>query len=179
VHRARPTRTRLAALPLAALLATGLLAGCGSDDDDAPDAQATTSAAASVPAASDTPPTPAGDGTVLAEPTEAATPSTAATPTAETPTAEAPAEDVEAIEVSVVDGKVQPAFRRVEVERGTTVELTVTSDVADELHIHGYDEEAELAPGAPATVTFVADEDGVFEVETHETGLQLLALVVR
>ena len=50
--------------------------------------------------------------------------------------------------------------------------------MADEAHVHGYDREAELAPGTPATVRFAADIPGVFEVELHETGTVLLSLQV-
>ena len=68
---------------------------------------------------------------------------------------------------------------RIEVDRGTTVTIEVTADRDDELHVHGYDEEVELSPGAAGRVTFVADEQGRFEVETHESGLTLATLVVR
>jgi hypothetical protein len=55
----------------------------------------------------------------------------------------------------------------------------VTSDRSDELHVHGYDKTVPLAPGSPAVVQFVADLPGVFEVETHDSGLLLFQLVVR
>jgi len=59
------------------------------------------------------------------------------------------------------------------------VALTVTSDVADAVHVHGYDLQAALPAGKPAHLEFTADQVGLFEVETHETGLQLVQLVVR
>ena len=40
----------------------------------------------------------------------------------------------------------------------------------DELHVHGYDIEEELPAGKQATIDFTADQTGVFEVETHESG---------
>ena len=38
---------------------------------------------------------------------------------------------------------------RIDVPVGNTVRITVTSDEHDELHVHGYDLEAELTPGEP------------------------------
>ena len=44
--------------------------------------------------------------------------------------------------------------------------------------MHGYDLEAELAPGQPAEIAFDATIPGVFEVELHEAGTLLLSLQV-
>nr|WP_093608842.1 hypothetical protein [Streptomyces indicus] len=79
-----------------------------------------------------------------------------------------------------IDGKqVDPAPGRIEVKKGDRIRLTVTSDRADTLHVHGYDKEADLAAGRPASLTFTADRTGLFEVETHGSGLLLTQLVVR
>ena len=67
---------------------------------------------------------------------------------------------------------------RVPVDAGTAVTLVVTSDVADEVHVHGYDVEAELTPDSPAELAFDATVPGVFEVELHEAGTVLLTLQV-
>jgi cupredoxin-like protein len=83
------------------------------------------------------------------------------------------------IVVSVVKGKVQPPTHRVKVSKDTHIRLLVTSDEADEVHVHGYDVEKELPANTQATIEFVADQVGLFEVETHESGLQLLQLEVR
>jgi hypothetical protein len=80
--------------------------------------------------------------------------------------------------VRISGGQVTGDTGRVPVALGEQVTLTVTSDAADELHVHGYDRAAELAPGTPATVRFPADVPGVFEVELHETGTVLLSLQV-
>jgi hypothetical protein len=56
--------------------------------------------------------------------------------------------------------------------------MVVTSDVADEVHLHGYDIEKELSPGTPVTLQFDATIAGVFEVELHEAGTVLLRLQV-
>jgi hypothetical protein len=90
--------------------------------------------------------------------------------------------DVKVITLTISDGKVDPDLGDVEVEPGQKVELTVTSDVADEIHAHTSDEgvEAELEPGKPTTMDITAPTvPGVYEIETHETGLKLFELVVR
>jgi hypothetical protein len=86
---------------------------------------------------------------------------------------------VREVTVSIVDGSVSPAPTRIEVARGQTVRVTVTSDVTDMVHVHGYDRSVALQPGVAGTVEFVADLDGLYDVETHEQDLQLFQLVVR
>ncbi|MEO3764484.1 hypothetical protein [Streptomyces sp. B8F3] len=83
------------------------------------------------------------------------------------------------VEIAVRGGEVTPAPGRVEVGRGERVTLLVTGDTDDELHVHGYDKTAELRAGAPAELTFTADRAGVFDVETHGSGLVLTQLMVR
>lgn len=83
------------------------------------------------------------------------------------------------IVVAVKGGKVEPSTHRVKVAKGTQVRLLITSDTADEVHVHGYEIEKELPAGQQATVDFTADQTGLFEVETHESGLQLVQLEVR
>ena len=90
-----------------------------------------------------------------------------------------PAKEPVTVAVSVTDGKVTPKPHRVEVPLGSTVELQVTSDVDDEVHVHGFDVEQPLEAGRTTTVELLADEAGLYEVETHETELELLQLEVR
>ena len=82
------------------------------------------------------------------------------------------------IEVRISGGQVSGDTGRVPVAAGAEVTLSVTSDVADELHVHGYDLAAKLVPGTPAELTFAATLTGVFEVELHEAGTVLLTLQV-
>ncbi|TFV65494.1 hypothetical protein E4P40_26365 [Blastococcus sp. CT_GayMR20] len=83
------------------------------------------------------------------------------------------------IEVTVAGGAVTGDTGRVPVAAGTPVTLAITSDVADEVHVHGYELTADLAPGQPASITFEATIPGVFEVELHEAGTVLLSLQVQ
>jgi hypothetical protein len=83
------------------------------------------------------------------------------------------------ISARISDGKVDGVPARVEANRGTRIRIEVTNDRSDELHVHGYDKTVPLTAGSPAAVAFVADLPGVFEVETHDSGLLLFQLVVR
>jgi heme/copper-type cytochrome/quinol oxidase subunit 2 len=74
---------------------------------------------------------------------------------------------------------VTPAPTAVQAKKGDHVEITVTSDRADEVHVHGYDIEREVSAGQSTTIEFTANQTGVFEVETHESNLLLLQLEVR
>ena len=84
-----------------------------------------------------------------------------------------------AIEVRVAGGKVQGGVRRERVRRGDAVVLRVVADVADEVHLHGYDRSADVGPGKPAQISFTADIPGVFEVELEQRKQKLLELEVR
>ena len=144
---------------VAALAALVVLAGCAGSTPTASPAAA--SAASPVPAG-----TSARSGT-------SGTSGTPASPAVTNSSA------VTEVRVAVQKGRVQPPPGRVPVERGTRVRISVTSDVADHVHVHGYDQAAALPPGEAAVLEFVADTPGLFEVETHESHLQLLSLLVR
>ena len=82
------------------------------------------------------------------------------------------------VEVTVSGGQVSGGVEHAEVEVGEAVTIRVTSDVADEVHVHGYDLFADVSPGTPAEITFTADIPGVFEVELEGIGLELVELQV-
>lgn len=88
-------------------------------------------------------------------------------------------DEVELFEFEITDGEVSPSLARAEVAQDATVRIVVTSDQADELHLHGYDLTAEVGPGQEGVLEFVADQAGLFELETHDTHLVLLQLQVR
>lgn len=92
-----------------------------------------------------------------------------------TTTTTASVSDASRIEIS--EGRVEgPDVVRVEL--GETVEVVVSSDVDDEIHVHGYDLFFELRAGVPNQLTFTADVSGIFEVETHDTHVHLFDLEV-
>ena len=107
--------------------------------------------------------------------TEAPPATTEAPPATTTEAATAPVQ----VDVVVVGGEPQGGIVRESVDLDSAVVLTVTSDVADEVHVHGYDLMADVAPGAPATIRFTADAPGRFEIELEDTGVQIAELEVR
>jgi ABC-type glycerol-3-phosphate transport system substrate-binding protein len=142
--------------PLAALAAVAVLAlaACGSDQDPtiggSPAATTTTAAA--------------GTG-------QPAT-STTAAPATTTTTAG------RVITVTVQGGSVTAGGGRERVRLNEAVVLRVTSDAADEVHVHTYDLFAPVGPGQPAEISFVASIPGVHEVELERTHRRLLTLEV-
>ncbi|MCS7008044.1 MAG: hypothetical protein RMM28_11590 [Thermoleophilia bacterium] len=130
----------------AAALAVAL-SGCGSGEEAAP---ATTG---------EPPPT-----------TQTPETDTDATETAETrPETEAPPEttSVTTVRIVVRDGRPVGGIVRPKVRRGDQVVLVVTSDLAGDVHLHGYDLERPVAPGRPARLRFRATIPGRFEIELH------------
>lgn len=120
-----------------------------------------------------------GEGDPAAGPTAGASPTATSTAPQETPSPTPTGPEVELFEFTITGGMADPPLERVTVPRGATVRIVVTSDEADSLHLHGYDETADLEPGQEAVLEFVADQTGLFELETHHSQLQLLQLVVR
>ncbi len=72
----------------------------------------------------------------------------------------------------------QASPQRVDVTKGQSVELTVTSSKPVDVHVHGFDKLAKAEDGKPAVLKFVADQTGTFDVEAHPDKL-LVQLVVR
>ncbi len=107
----------------------------------------------------------------------AGTTSTAPDTTAPSSPNDSAAEDALVVEVTFANGAVE-GDRQAQVPVGEEVTVRVSSDVADEVHVHGYDRFADVAPGEVAELRFVADLAGVWEVELEEAGVQLLQLEV-
>lgn len=91
----------------------------------------------------------------------------------------APAGPPQRIELVYAGGSVQGGVSRVSVGLGRPVNLVVRSDVADQIHVHGYDLKSDVPAGGVGTVDFTADRSGVFEVELESRGTQLAQLEVR
>ena len=81
------------------------------------------------------------------------------------------------IDVSVAGGAVEGP-ESIAVALGDTIVIRVSSDVADEVHVHGYDLTADVEAGGSAAIQFDATVPGVFEVELESAGLPLLSLEV-
>jgi hypothetical protein len=80
--------------------------------------------------------------------------------------------------VRVKNGKPVGGIQDLEFAKGDTVQFAVTSDVADEVHVHGYDLMKDVKPGHPVTFKFPGKIDGEFEVELEGRGEQIASLKV-
>src|SRR3954452_12270326 len=78
--------------------------------------------------------------------------------------------------VVVKNGKPVGGSRDLEFDKGDTVQSKVTSDVSDEVHLHGYDIGKDVSPGHPVKFKFKAKLDGEFEAELESRKEQILSL---
>jgi ABC-type glycerol-3-phosphate transport system substrate-binding protein len=141
------------AAAFAAVVLLLALAGCGGDEEASP---------------------PTTTGT-----TETTTTETTATETTTTETAtdEQPPGPT-TVRVVVTGGVPKGGIVRQSVDKGNRVVLLVTSDVADEIHLHGYDLSTDVAAGGTARLPFKATIPGRFEVELEQRGVPIAELTV-
>jgi hypothetical protein len=81
--------------------------------------------------------------------------------------------------IRIVDGKPVGGVKKISVAKGDRIRLKVVSDVADEIHVHGYDLKKDVAAGGTARFSFPATIDGRFEVELENAGQQIASLEVQ
>ncbi|MDQ1661136.1 MAG: hypothetical protein QOJ68_1116 [Blastococcus sp.] len=83
------------------------------------------------------------------------------------------------LHISYANGKVSGVSAREKVRLKSVVSLVVTSDVADEVHLHGYDKHVDVPKNGTATLTFTANIPGIFEVELESLKHRLVLLQVQ
>ncbi|MGH9245685.1 MAG: hypothetical protein ACRD29_15485 [Acidimicrobiales bacterium] len=84
-------------------------------------------------------------------------------------------------EVSVtwtVTGNEPIESREIQVGVNTPVTILATADRDEEVHVHGYDLKADVAPGVAGLIEFTADTAGLFEIELEGSHLLLAQLQV-
>jgi heme/copper-type cytochrome/quinol oxidase subunit 2 len=112
------------------------------------------------------------------QPTQSAT-NTSETATSTDTDATTTAETPSAVRIRIqARGDGSGSIRRVTIEGDQRVTLIVSSDVADEVHVHGYDLMADVAPGSPARISFEASVPGRFDVELESRAIQIAELRV-
>lgn len=111
--------------------------------------------------------TVADDDPVVQVPSSA--PSVVATPS---PTAPA----VRVVTAEYRGGDVVVDSSRVETEVGEQIVLRISSDVAEEIHVHGYDEFVDVPPGGSVDIPLTLTLPGSYEVELHKAGRPLFQL---
>ncbi|GAA4547525.1 hypothetical protein [Pseudonocardia xishanensis] len=118
-------------------------------------------------------------GCAQAAPTTAAAPTAAAQPAAPAAAGQvAPGTSARVLRVSFANGRVTGDTGTVPVALGERVRLEITSDTAEEAHLHGYDCEVRVPAGGTASIDLTADIPGEFELELHHSGAPLATLRV-
>lgn len=121
---------------------------------------------------------PDGDDAAPAGTTAGATPTRTEPPELEPIETGQTAPEPVRLNVRVVDGRPDGGIARAEASEGDSVVLVVRSDVADHVHVHGYDLFSDVAPGRPARLQFRATLTGRFEIELEDLGREIAQLTV-
>lgn len=127
--------------------------------------------------ATTTAPTAAGSTSTTTTTVVATTAATEVTTTAAEQTTTTVEDDILRFEFVVSDGVVDGSSR-LEIPLGARIELTVVSDVADELHLHGYDVALDIEAGGRGVLEVTADIPGIFELELESSRLLITELEV-
>src|SRR3954453_5794487 len=85
---------------------------------------------------------------------------------------------VTAATVEVKDAKPVGGVKTIRFKKGGTIDLTVHSDTADEVHFHGYDVGKDVKAGGTVQFKMPAKIDGVFEVELENRKTQIASVEV-
>ncbi len=150
-----------------ALVIGGFLVARGSSTDPQTTAAGSPSATAVAPQETTTAAPPAS-GSIATETV------TAPTPVTTTPKPATPAAPV----VLVRGGKPSGGVKKLSFKGGDEIRFSVSSDVADEVHVHGYDLMKDVKAGGTVSFAFKGDIEGVFEVELEGAGVQIASLKV-
>ena len=70
--------------------------------------------------------------------------------------------------IVVKDAKPEGGIKKVTYKQGKTIDLTIKSDTADEVHFHGYDVHKDVKAGGSAHFKFPAKITGEFVVELED-----------
>ena len=97
----------------------------------------------------------------------------------ETQTETTETEKTTVVRIKVRGGVPAGGIARPSVDKGDRLVLVVTSDVSDEVHVHGYDLSRDVGPGQPARIAFRATIPGRFEIELEEHGVPIAELTVK
>jgi FtsP/CotA-like multicopper oxidase with cupredoxin domain len=98
--------------------------------------------------------------------------------TAEAPKAPEQTPATESFEFEIQNGKLISGPTVVKVHQGDKVRLRFSSNVPDELHLHGYNLKAQLRAGTEASLEFKASKTGRFGFELHHAKAELGAIEV-
>lgn len=91
----------------------------------------------------------------------------------------APESKVKTFDIVVKGKKIVFGSETIKVTEGDEITIKITSDEAEEFHVHAYDKSVELEPNKQVTLTFTANLTGRFPFELEESKTDLGALEVQ
>jgi len=80
--------------------------------------------------------------------------------------------------IRVRDGKPVGGITKLDYTKGDQIRIKVVSDVADEVHLHGYDIGKDVKAGGSVSFDLPASLEGVFEIELESRKEQIAELRV-
>jgi hypothetical protein len=81
-------------------------------------------------------------------------------------------------QITIRGGKPVGGVKKLDYKKGDQVKFIATSDVADEIHVHGYDLMKDIPAGSSVRFSFPASIEGVFEIELEGRKQQIAQLKV-
>lgn len=80
--------------------------------------------------------------------------------------------------IVVRNGEPVGGIQELEYDAGDEIRFEVSSDAAEEIHVHGYDLMEDVPAGGTVSFDFPAEIEGIFEVELEGLGEQIAELRV-
>ncbi len=82
------------------------------------------------------------------------------------------------IPITVDKGRIVGGTKRPKVKKGRLVRIVITTNVGEDVHLHGYELERPVLRGKKVVIQFTARLAGRFELEMHHPDLLLALLTV-
>src|SRR3954464_2387220 len=82
------------------------------------------------------------------------------------------------VTIDVKNAKPVGGVKKIKIKQGGTLNLTVNSDTADEVHVHATDQHAEVKKGATIKLTIKPTGTGNSEIELENHKQQLAELTI-
>jgi hypothetical protein len=80
--------------------------------------------------------------------------------------------------ITIKNGEPVGGVEELEYSAGEQIRFKVDSDIASEVHVHGYDLMKDVSAGGSVSFSFPAEIEGIFEVELEESAKQIAELRV-
>jgi hypothetical protein len=80
--------------------------------------------------------------------------------------------------IVIRNGEPVGGIKQLEYSAGDEIRFEVTSDVADEVHVHGYDLMQDVPAGGTVSFDFPAEIEGIFEAELEGRKEQIAEITV-